>query len=266
MNMSDEEQFYSVRSLSGDLRKLGLEPGATVIVHSSLKAIGRVVGGPVSVLLAIEQTLTESGTLLMPTFSEHLCDPSENKTYPEEAREFVRDNMPLFYPDLTPVDKWNGFLTEVFRKQENVVRSSHPHVSFAAWGKQASYITEDQPLNYALGPDSPLDKLYKLEGQILLLGAPKDSITALHLAEYSVEKLFDPGKKWLAKILEDGEERWVTYIDVDNNSDIFPALLDDYIGGGRKYSTGRFGSAESYLIPVVDLVDFGVKWLRENRK
>ena len=264
--MSEEERIHSIPSLVEELEKLGLEQGATVIVHSSLKGIGRVVGGPVSVLLAIEQTLTDAGTLLMPTFSEHLCDPSENKTYPEEAREFVRDNMPLFHPDLTPVDKWNGFLTEVFRKQEGVVRSAHPHVSFAAWGRNAGYITENQPFSYALGPGSPLDKLYKLEGQILLLGAPKDSITALHLAEYSVDKLFDPGKKWAAKVLEDGEERWVTCMDVDNNSDIFPALLDDYIGDGGRYSTGKFGSAESYLIPAVELIDFGVGWLREKRK
>ena len=88
--MSEEERIHSIPSLVEELEKLGLEQGATVIVHSSLKGIGRVVGGPVSVLLAIEQTLTDAGTLLMPTFSEHLCDPSENKTYPEEAREFVR--------------------------------------------------------------------------------------------------------------------------------------------------------------------------------
>jgi len=93
--MNEEEQFHSISSLSDDLKKLGLEPGATIIVHSSLKAIGRVIGGPVSVLLSLEQTLTDSGTLLMTTFSEHLCDPSENKTYPVEARELVRENVTI---------------------------------------------------------------------------------------------------------------------------------------------------------------------------
>ena len=264
--MSENEALHSIQSLSEDLFTLGVKEGDTVIVHSSLKAIGRVVGGPVSVLLSIEKCLTNSGSLVMTTFTEHLCDPSENRdAYPEETRSFVRDNIPIFYPDLTPVDKLNGFLTEVFRKQNGVIRSFHPHVSFAAWGKHANIITQDHPFNYAMGPDSPLGKLYELEGRILLLGAPKDSITALHLAEYKVEKLFEPGKKWVAKIVEDGQEKWVTYMDVDNNSDYFPAILDDYIRDGGRHSVGHFGDAESYCIPIVEFIDFGVEWMKKNR-
>ena len=63
--MGINEALHSIRSLSEDLNKLGLKEGDTVIVHSSLRAIGRVIGGPVSVLLSIEQFLTDSGNLAM---------------------------------------------------------------------------------------------------------------------------------------------------------------------------------------------------------
>ena len=41
--MSDDGAIHSTRSLLEDLRELGLKGGDTVIAHSSLKAIGRVI-------------------------------------------------------------------------------------------------------------------------------------------------------------------------------------------------------------------------------
>ena len=47
-------------SLAADLRQLGLEPGAVVIVHSSLSSLGWVCGGSQAVVLALMDVLTES--------------------------------------------------------------------------------------------------------------------------------------------------------------------------------------------------------------
>jgi aminoglycoside 3-N-acetyltransferase len=131
-------EIFSIQSLMDDLCELGLQAGMHVIVHTSYKSLGHVIGGPSAVILALENVLTPEGTLLMPTFTEHLCDPStaENK-YPEEYWQQVRDNLPIFQPDLTPTTKSIGIVPETFRKQDGVLRSSHPHLSFAAWGKFA---------------------------------------------------------------------------------------------------------------------------------
>ena len=85
--------LYSQESLQRDMEKIGIQPGMTLIVHSSYKAIGHVVGGPAAVILALEEVLGENGTLVMPTFTEHLCDPAEEENYyPESQREFVRQH------------------------------------------------------------------------------------------------------------------------------------------------------------------------------
>ncbi|MFX1448318.1 MAG: AAC(3) family N-acetyltransferase, partial [Promethearchaeota archaeon] len=59
----------TMTSLKSDFRALGVRPGAVIIMHSSLSKIGWTVGGSVSVIRALMQTLTPEGTLVMPTFS-----------------------------------------------------------------------------------------------------------------------------------------------------------------------------------------------------
>lgn len=46
-------------SLAEDLRKIGLVAGQVIVLHSSLKAIGWVAGGPVAVLLPLQDVLTQ---------------------------------------------------------------------------------------------------------------------------------------------------------------------------------------------------------------
>ena len=51
--------------LIGDLRELGVLPGAIVMLHASVKAIGWVVGGPDTVIHALLDLLAPDGTLMM---------------------------------------------------------------------------------------------------------------------------------------------------------------------------------------------------------
>ena len=91
--------------------------------------------------------------------------------------------MPAFDTDLTPTRSM-GVIPESFRKQRATVRSYHPELSFAAWGAKKGLITQEHSLSYGLGDNSPLGRIYDLDGWILLLGVGHDSNTSLHLAEY----------------------------------------------------------------------------------
>ena len=88
-------------SLASDLRALGLSRGMIVIVHSSLSAIGWVSGGSVAVVQALMDVLTPAGTLVMPTHTGDLSDPSfwQNPPVPETWWDIIRDTMPAFEPD-----------------------------------------------------------------------------------------------------------------------------------------------------------------------
>ncbi|WJM10569.1 AAC(3) family N-acetyltransferase [Paenibacillus sp. PK1-4R] len=253
-------------TLINDLIGIGVKKGMTVIVHSSFKAIGKVIGGPVSVILALEEAVGTIGTIIMPTQTEHLCEPSEHDAnLSSEDIEFIKDNMPIYYPDLTPTS-YMGIIPELFRRQDGVFRSSHPHMSFAAWGKEAKRITEDHNLHYALNEKSPLGKIYDLSGYILLLGAPTNSNTSLHLAEYKQQNTFVKPKVWGVKMLVDGIEKWTTYDDINNESDDFELIFNEFKIQTNVVTEGMVGEAVSYLIPQRDMVDYALGWMNRNRR
>jgi len=60
-------QPATIESLAAELAALGARPGMVLLVHSSLSALGWVSGGPVAVILALEEALGRGGTLVMPT-------------------------------------------------------------------------------------------------------------------------------------------------------------------------------------------------------
>jgi aminoglycoside N3'-acetyltransferase len=69
--MSEPNTFESLRR---ELSDLGLQPGMTVMVHSSLGRIGRTVGGPVTVIRALRNVLGAAGTMVMPAESPAVAD------------------------------------------------------------------------------------------------------------------------------------------------------------------------------------------------
>lgn len=54
--------LITVETLAADFRKLGVTEGMTLLLHSSFKSLGQwVAGGPVAVILALEQVLGRKG-------------------------------------------------------------------------------------------------------------------------------------------------------------------------------------------------------------
>ena len=260
-----ETTLHTTASLREDLQSLGVTPGMALIVHSSLKAIGKIIGGPVAVILALEQAIGPTGTLLMPTFTEYLCDPSEGENWhPEEQRKLVREHLPFYFPDLSP--SWAmGFIPETFRKQTGVIRSAHPHLSFAAWGQNAQKVIAGHSLDFALGEQSPIGQLYRMRGNILLLGAPKTTNTSLHLGEYWQTNTFKKAKDWDVLLPVDGERCWTRYRDINNMCDDFGRIFDAFSAETGLVREGRVGDALSYLMPQREMVDFAVRWMNANR-
>ena len=56
---------------------VGLMKAMSLLVHSSLRAVGRVAGGPETVIRAFESVVGCEGTVVMPTMTLDLCDSSE---------------------------------------------------------------------------------------------------------------------------------------------------------------------------------------------
>lgn len=255
----------TVESLKQNLTALGVKPGMVLLVHSSLSSLGWVCGKSVAVIEALESVLTSDGTLVMPTHSGELSEPSywRDPPVPEVWWQTIRDTMPAFQPDLTPT-RGMGLIPETFRKQEGVLRSYHSQVSFAAWGKYAKHITENHGLEYSLGEDSPLARIYDLQGHILLLGVGHGNNTSIHLAEYRAnfpKKIVQQG----APIFVNGQRVWETFEDIETNDDDFEAIGKAFGEETGLERTGMIGQADAKLLPQKELVDFAVQWMEKNR-
>ena len=257
----------TLATLINNLEYIGVQAGMTLLVHSSLSAMGWVCGGPVAVIQALEAVLTSTGTLIMPTHSAGLSEPSDWANPPVNASwwEIIRDSMPTFEVDLTPT-RGMGAIPECFRKQSGVIRSRHPQASFAAWGANAEYIVNMHSLEPSFGEQSPLARVYDLGGYILSIGVSYDTSTSLHLAEYRADFRTKTYKKSGAPIIENGERNWVMFKDLDYSSDDFLEIGKDYEQSQNKISRGKIGYAKSTLIPQRELVDFAIFWIEKNRR
>jgi aminoglycoside 3-N-acetyltransferase len=264
-NLPHSDMPYTVESIAADLRALGVQPGMTLLVHSSLRNVGWVAGGPVAVILALEEVLTPDGTLVMPAHTGDLSDPAMWQRPPVPATwvEPIRQQMPAFDVDMTP-SYHMGVIAETFRKQRGVIRSNHPHTSFAAWGKHADYVTNNLALVPLFGEDSTLARIYDLEGHVLLLGVTHANNTSLHLAEWRANiprKTLHTG----APMLVDGVRQWVPWEDIDWDDTNFEELGIDFARETGLQKEGRVGHATTLLAPQRPLVDYAIPWLERMR-
>ncbi len=255
----------TVDSLARDLAMLGLAPGGVAIVHSSLKSLGYVVGGPVAVIAAIERVLGPRGTLVMPTFSGQLTDPASWVAPPVPTAwwPIIRAHEPAFDPAATPT-RIMGAIPELFRTLPGTRRSRHPHVSFAARGPEAAAIAEAHGLGDSLGEASPLARLYERDAQILLLGVGHGNNSSIHLAEYRTEFPTRRREQKGGPIMREGERVWAVYDDIEFDTTDFAALGEAFGAAGHE-RIGRVGQAHARLMRQRDMVDFAVRWMEQNR-
>lgn len=258
----------TIESLQADFTALGIEKGMVLLVHSSLSAIGWVCGGAVAVLIALQKVLGETGTLVMPTYSTDLSEPSqwENPPVPESWWQTIRETMPAYEPDLTPTRSM-GVIAETFRKQNGVFRSAHPHSSFCARGPQASYLINNHSLAYGLGEHSPLARIYDLHGFVLLLGVGHLSNTSIHLAEYRSTFPTKRVEQEGAPISQAGSRTWTTFENINLDASDFDRIGDDFLraDAGKVVRHGKVGIANCQFMPQRALVDFAADWLEKNR-
>ena len=256
------DKVYTRKILREEFKKIGLEKGMNIIVHSSLSKIGWITGGPVAVIQALKDVITKEGTIIMPAHSGNYSNPEHwsNPPVPEEWIEDIKENMPAFRPEITPT-RGVGVIPEMFRKFPEVIRSYHPCFSFTAWGKYAEYITKKHSLDYGLGIDSPLGKLYKLKGHVLLIGVNYDRNTSFHLSEILSGERKDFKNE--GPVLIDGKRVWKKFNDIEFKDELFNQIGNE-MEKEIEVVKDTVGMANIKLFNQSKAVDYAKKWILEN--
>ncbi|WP_051234513.1 AAC(3) family N-acetyltransferase [Marinimicrobium agarilyticum] len=178
--------------LSNLLKDLGVKPGDTLMVHASLRSLGEAMPADI-VIAGLRRALGTGGTLAMPTLSYEAVDA---------------DN-PMFDTEDTP--SCVGSLSEVFRRQQGVVRSLHPTHSAAAIGPKTSELLVGHENDHTpCGEHSPFARLPSLGGRILFLGCDMSVNTSMHALEEQVMPPYLLQDEPVDFILTDGRGRQVT--------------------------------------------------------
>jgi aminoglycoside 3-N-acetyltransferase len=234
----NREQF-----LAG-LRALGLQSGDNLLVHGALSSFGHVEGGAQAVIDTLLRLLGPRGTLVMPYF------------------------LPLYegvYDCAQPPLPYTGALPRQLRTQPGALLSVHPSHPVIALGPAAMQITDDHYQVSAVGRGSPIDRLAKLAGKVLLLGVGQSANTTIHTGEaYAAVPYWGrsrpdrPTGRWM--ILSSGQRIWVPLPETPGDSAGFvriePLLIERHL-----ITLGRIGSARCWLMPGQPLIEAVVEYL-----
>lgn len=230
----------SKAELAAQLGALGVEQGSVVLVHLSYRAVRPVDDGPTGVIDALRMAVGPEGTIVMPSWSGD-------------------DDVP-FDPGNSAACSSLGVTADLFWRLPDVRRSAHAF-AFAAQGPQAEQITSDSSPMPPHCLESPVGRVFELDGQVLLLGVGHDANTTLHLAEVMADVPYGVLKYYT--ILENGLFVRVNYLENDHCCQRF-ALADEWLRQRGLQREGRVGQATARLVRSQDLVSVVTAKLAED--
>lgn len=235
--------------LARGFESVGIYPGDTVFVHSSMRSLG-ITATPAEFLEACSRYLGPDGTLLLPAQSWATVN---------------EDNLFFSYHD-TP--SCNGLLTETFRNMDGVIRSMHPTHSACAIGRLAKemtcdHIKDDTPV----GPNSPLRKLAGIGGKILMLGCGLAPNTFMHGVEEVAGAPYLFFEEPWEYTMEDEKRNRFKVRHWRHGMDRFGEqnykLAAELMPAG-KLIHGKIFDADSWCFDAATLLEVGVKKIKED--
>jgi aminoglycoside 3-N-acetyltransferase len=258
-----------------ELRALGIHQGAVLMVHARISSLGWVVGGSETVVRSLLDALGPTGTLM--AYAGWEDDPWGLTEWPEEWQRAYRAGLPPFDPELSEADHEMGRLPERIRTWPGARASTGHVMRMVAIGARAEWLVADQAWDHPQGPGSPLAKLVEADGQVLMLGAPLETLTILHHAEALVDSREKRLVTYSIPVREGARVVWKEVSDHDTSSrgafpyerfvppgrDAFDVIGTEAVeaGCGKR---GRVAEAPCHLFEAKALVRFAVAWMQSR--
>ncbi len=244
--------MYTKADLIKHISQMNISQTDTILIHSSMKAVGAVTGGADTVLDAWLEYMDEQGLLIFPTHTWKQIN-ARNKVF-----------------DVINEPSCVGILTELFRKRPNVVRSWHPTHSVAAFGADAhDYIQGEEQWDTPCSRPGCWGKLFDRQAKIIFLGCGLNSNTIIHGVEEwnDIPNRLTDHREPLQVLTPDGK-----LIDcpsrrhrspVPNISDNYIILEEPLISTGIA-TVAPFGDARTVVCDVKPMVELTSSFLKRD--
>ncbi len=181
--LREQRPLINADLLNSAFNELGLSDGDSVLVHSGISHLGKVIGGPKQVFELIQDMVGIHGNVLYPVFP-----------FNSLMLTYLRSN-PVFEVNNAPSKM--GSLTEYALKVTGGLRSIHPTHSVLAFGENSEFFVGEHHLcETAFADQSPFARLAAYSGKILLIGVGLNSTTSFHRVEDRMGSAF-PVKVYL---------------------------------------------------------------------
>ena len=162
------EKIYTKKDIFAQLTKMGAPRDKVVLMHSSLRLIGKIEGGAEGLLDALIEYFTADGGLF--------CVPTH--TWSNLKKEITLD---VAEPKTSL-----GVFSEVAILDGRGVRSENPTHSMVVFGDEKSareFVDGELGLSSGTAPESCYGKLYRMGGYVLLAGVAHNKNTYIHCVD-----------------------------------------------------------------------------------
>ena len=244
------------------LRKIGINEGDLVLVHSSLSGLGRVEGGAESVIDALVELVGDSGTLLFPAFTNSII-------YFEGQTLCGRNYRP--YDASDPRQIWTGRIPKIILGRKGVYRSAHPSHSVAGFGPLAEKCLSEHAENDSPAcRRSPFGKLLEHNGKILYFGTGLVPSTFLHFIEDEMNLPYLTAAVCRIKAANGKARTVLVPKHLPGHRDFYRSRVEDskffrkVVSAGLEIKEVPLGLGRLHLVDANQLYALGVKAVRED--
>ena len=169
---------YDAEALAIELSEIGINAGDTVMVHSALNADNGFTGSHKDIIDVLKSLITKDGLLVMPSMP-----------YADSSRAFLHRAKAM---NVRRSPSHMGLISEVFRRNKEVLRSLNPIHPLLAWGYDAeSFLQGHETCQYSFGSGSPFEKLLQRNAKILCFDVGFEFITFTHYVEDQLKDFFE---------------------------------------------------------------------------
>ena len=164
----EKERIYTKQDIIAGLEKMGAPRDKAVLMHSSLRLIGKVEGGAKTLLDAMIEYFTSEGGLF--------CVPTH--TWADLGKEITLD--------MNESKTCLGAFSSFAAADPRGIRSENPTHSMVVFGdreKALEFVEGEINVTSGTSPESCYGKIYRDGGYILLVGVAHNRNTYLHCVE-----------------------------------------------------------------------------------